>query len=134
KEDLKVIWDRNSQDIYSDPGRFQTKKNQFGRYTLQKEGNKMFLIGDGYTRDGQFPFIDEFDAHTMQTKRLHQANHTDKIASISEIIDIKKGEILVNIPSKNDCPHYYFRNIKNKRGLQQITFNENPFESIKDVH
>lgn len=134
KEDLKVIWDRNSQDIYSDPGSFQTKKNQFGRYTLQKEGNKMFLIGDGYTRDGQFPFIDEFDTQTMQTKRLYQANHTDKIESISEIIDIKKGEILVNIQSKNDYPNYYFRNIKNKRGLKQITFNENPFESIKDVH
>lgn len=134
KEDLKVIWDRNSQDIYSDPGSFQTKKNQFGRYTLQKEGNKMFLIGDGYTRDGQFPFIDEFDAQTMQTKRLYQASHTDKIESISEIIDIKKGEILVNIQSKNDYPNYYFRNIKNKKGLKQITFNENPFESIKDVH
>lgn len=134
KEDLKVIWDRNSQDIYSDPGSFQTKKNPYGRYTLQKEGNKMFLIGDGYTRDGQFPFIDEFDAQTMQTKRLYQANHTDKIESISEIIDIKKGEILVNIQSKNDYPNYYFRNIKNKRGLKQITFNENPFESIKDVH
>lgn len=134
KEDLKVIWDRNSQDIYSDPGSFQTKKNQFGRYTLQKEGNKMFLIGDGYTRDGQFPFIDEFDTQTMQTKRLYQANHTDKIESISEIIDIKKGEILVNIQSKNDYPNYYFRNIKNKKGLKQITFNENPFESIKDVH
>ena len=134
KEDLKVIWDRNSQDIYSDPGNFQTKKNPYGRYTLQKEGNKMFLIGDGYTRDGQFPFIDEFDAQTMQTKRLYQANHTDKIESISEIIDIKKGEILVNIQSKNDYPNYYFRNIKNKRGLKQITFNENPFESIKDVH
>lgn len=134
KEDLKVIWDRNSQDIYSDPGSFQTKKNQFGRYTLQKEGNKMFLIGDGYTRDGQFPFIDEFDTQTMQTKRLYQANHTDKIESISEIIDIKKGEILVNIQSKNDYPNYYFRNIKNKKELKQITFNENPFESIKDVH
>lgn len=134
KEDLKVIWDRNSQDIYSDPGSFQTKKNQFGRYTLQKKGNKMFLIGEGYTRDGQFPFIDEFDTQTMETKRLYQANHTDKIESISEIIDIKKGEILVNIQSKNDYPNYYFRNIKNKRGLKQITFNENPFESIKDVH
>lgn len=134
KEDLKVIWDRNSQDIYSDPGSFQTKKNQFGRYTLQKEGNKMFLIGEGYTRDGQFPFIDEFDTQTMETKRLYQANHTDKIESISEIIDIKKGEILVNIQSKNDYPNYYFRNIKNKKGLKQITFNENPFESIKDVH
>src|SRR5690606_32301402 len=30
KSELKVIWDRNSQDIYSDPGNFQTKKNKWG--------------------------------------------------------------------------------------------------------
>ena len=30
-EASKVISDRNSQDIYSDPGNFETKKNEFGR-------------------------------------------------------------------------------------------------------
>lgn len=134
KSDLKLIWDRNYQDIYSDPGNFQTKKNEFGRYALQKENNKLFLIGDGHTKEGQFPFIDELDLTTLKTKRLYQSNFKDRIESISELIDIKKGEILVNIQSKNDYPNYFFRNIKNKKGLQQITFNKNPFESIKDVH
>ncbi|HUH26250.1 MAG TPA: prolyl oligopeptidase family serine peptidase, partial [Flavobacterium sp.] len=134
KSDLKLIWDRNYQDIYSDPGNFQTKKNQYGRYALQKENNKLFLIGEGHTKEGQFPFIDELDLATLKTKRLYQSNFNDRIESISEIIDSKKGEILVNIQSKNDYPNYYFRNIKNKKGLQQITFNKNPFESIKDVH
>ena len=94
----------------------------------------MFLIGDGHTKEGQFPFIDELDLTTLKTKRLYQSNFKDRIESISELIDIKKGEILVNIQSKNDYPNYFFRNIKNKKGLQQITFNKNPFESIKDVH
>ncbi|MBS7321874.1 MAG: prolyl oligopeptidase family serine peptidase, partial [Myroides sp.] len=134
KSDLTVIWDRNYQDIYSDPGSFQTKKNHLGRYTLQKENNKLYLIGDGHSKDGQFPFIDEFDVTTLKTNRLYQSNFTDKIESISEIIDVKKGEVLVNIQSKNDYPNYYFRNIKSRKGLQQITFNKNPFESIKDVH
>ncbi len=134
KSELKVIWDRNSQDIYSDPGNFQTKKNEWGRYTLQKEGTKMYLIGDGHTKDGQFPFIDEFDLATLKTNRLYQSNLTDRIESISEIIDIKKGDVLVNIQSKTDYPNYYFRNIKSKKDLKQITFNKNPFESIKDVH
>lgn len=134
KSDLQLIWDRNYQDIYSDPGDFQTKKNKLGRYSLQKENNKLYLIGEGHTKEGQFPFIDELDLATLKTKRLYQSTAKDKIESISEIIDIKKGEILVNIQSKTDYPNYYFRNIKNKKGLQQITFNQNPFESIKDVH
>lgn len=133
KDDLKLVWDRNYQDIYSDPGDFQTKKNQFGRHTLQIDNNKLFLIGEGHTKEGQFPFIDEFDLATLKTKRMYQSNYKDQIESISEIIDIKKGEILVNIQSKNDYPNYYFRNIKNKKGLQQITHNKNPFESIKNV-
>lgn len=134
KSDLTLIWDRNYQDIYSDPGNFQTKKNHLGRYTLQKEDDKLFLIGAGYSKDGQFPFIDELNLNTLGTNRLYQSTFEDKIESITEIIDIKKGEILVNIQSKTDYPNYYFRNIKDKKGLQQITFNKNPFESIKNVH
>src|SRR5690606_10748896 len=91
-------------------------------------------IGDGHTKEGQFPFIDELDLKTLKTNRLYQSNFTDKIESISEIVDIKKGQVLVNIQSKNDYPNYYFRNIKNRKGLQQITFNKNPFERIKNVH
>jgi len=134
KSALKVIWDRNYQDIYSDPGDFQTKKNALGKYTLQKEDNKLFLIGEGHTKEGQFPFIDELDLKTLKTKRLYQSDFIDKMESISELIDIKKGEVLVNIQSKSDYPNYYFRNIKSKKGLKQITFNQNPFESIKNVH
>lgn len=134
KSELVTIWDRNYQDIYSDPGDFQTKKNAFGRYTLQKENNKLYLIGEGHTKEGQFPFIDELDLATLKINRLYQSNLTDRIESISELIDIKKGDVLVNIQSKNDYPNYYFRNIKSKKDLKQITFNKNPFESIKDVH
>ena len=134
KSVLTTIWDRNYQDIYSDPGDFQTKKNEFGRYTLQKENNKLYLIGEGHTKEGQFPFIDEFDLESLKTQRLYQSDATDRMESITEIIDAKKGEILVNIQSKTDYPNYFFRNIKNKKGLKQITFNQNPFASIKNVH
>ncbi len=134
KDGLKTIWDRNSQDIYSDPGNFQTTKNKFGRHTLQIENDQLVLVGEGHTAKGQFPFIDVLDLKTLKTKRLYQSNFTDKIESISSIVDFDKGNVLVNIQSKNDYPNYYFRNIKKKNDVKQITFNENPFESIKDVH
>lgn len=134
KDGLKTIWDRNSQDIYSDPGDFQTTRNQFGRQALQIENNQLVLIGDGFTANGQFPFIDVLDLKTLKTKRLYQSNFNDRIEEISSIVDFNKGNVLVNIQSKSDYPNYYFRNIKKKNDLKQITFNENPFESIKNVH
>ncbi|MBB1139689.1 S9 family peptidase [Myroides sp. WP-1] len=128
------IEDRNEQDVYSDPGTFETKRNEFGRYTLAIDNNKMFLIGDGYTPKGQFPFIDEFDLTTLKTKRLYQSTYTTKKENIQSIEDIKKGLVLVSIQSPTEYPNYYFRNIKKKNDIQPITAFKNPFESLKGVY
>jgi hypothetical protein len=44
-----MISDRNSQDIYSDPGSFETIKNAYGKQVLAIENNNLFLLGDGFT-------------------------------------------------------------------------------------
>ncbi|WP_026704194.1 alpha/beta hydrolase family protein [Flavobacterium soli] len=133
-EKPQLVWDRNSQDIYSDPGSFETVKNQYGRYVLALEGDNAYLLGEGHTKDGQFPFVDEFNIKTLKTKRLYQSNYKDKIENIFSIEDFKKGDVLVQIQSKTEYPNYYFRNIKKKNSLTQITNFKNPFESIKNVH
>lgn len=130
----KIIFDRNSQDMYSDPGNFEMKKNQFNRYVLAIENDNAYLIGDGNTKDGQFPFIDEYNLKTLQSKRLYTSKIKDKKEDLLSIEDFKKGEVLVLIQSKNDYPNYYFRNIKSKDKLTQITSFKNPFESIKNVY
>lgn len=130
----KIISDRNSQDIYSDPGSVETKKNEYGRQVMAIENNNVYLIGDGFTKNGQFPFIDEFNLTTLKTKRLYQSTLNDKKEDLLSIEDFKKGEVLVMLQSKNDFPNYYFRNIKTKDKLTPITTFKNPFESIKNVH
>lgn len=130
----KVIFDRNSQDIYSDPGSFETVKNQYGRQVLALENDNAYLIGAGHTKEGQFPFIDEFNMKTLKPKRLYQSAYKGKKESIFSIEDFKKGDVLVQLQSKSDYPNYYFRNIKKKNQLTQITDFKNPFESIKNVH
>jgi len=130
----KVISDRNYQDIYADPGDFETKKNQYGKYVLVLENNNAYLIGKGFTKEGQFPFIDELNLTTLKTKRLYQSTYKDKKEDILSMEDVKKGEALVMIQSKNEFPNYYFRNIKSKGKLTQITNFINPFESIKNVY
>ncbi|MFT4983671.1 MAG: dipeptidyl aminopeptidase/acylaminoacyl peptidase [Flavobacterium sp.] len=128
-----VISDRNSQDIYSDPGSFETIKNAFGKQVLAIENNTLFLLGDGFTKNGQFPFIDEFSLKNQQTKRLYTSKYKDKKEDLISIEDFKKGIVLVQIQSKNEYPNYYFRNINKKDQLTAITNFKNPFESIKNV-
>jgi dipeptidyl aminopeptidase/acylaminoacyl peptidase len=133
-ENLKVISNRNSQDIYSDPGNFETTKNKYGKQVLLLDKSTAYLIGDGYTKKGQFPFIDAFDFKTLKTKRIYQSVYTDKMESILSIEDSKKGTVLVQIQSKSEFPNYYFRNINQKNKLTSITTFQNPFESIKSVY
>jgi dipeptidyl aminopeptidase/acylaminoacyl peptidase len=131
-EEAKVINDRNYQDVYSDPGNYVSSENEFGRNTLTIVDNKLYLMGDGYTKDGQFPFIDEYNVKTGETKRLYQSEYKDKLESLNYAIDMEKGEILVRIESKKEYPNYYIRNIK-KNELTAITEFTNPFKSLEEV-
>lgn len=130
----QIIWDRNYQDIYSDPGNPETKRNEFGRYVLDIQDDHIFLLGDGFTENGQFPFIDELNLKTLKTNRLYQSNLTDKKEDITSLLDIKKGEILVRMESKNEYPNYFVRNLFKRIAPIQITHFENPFKKIENVH
>ncbi|WP_374540419.1 prolyl oligopeptidase family serine peptidase [Flavobacterium sp.] len=129
-----ILFDRNSQDIYSDPGNFETKKNQYNRYVLAVENDKAYLIGDGFSKDGQFPFISEFNLKTLENKKIYTSTYKDKKEDLISIEDFKKGDVLVMIQSKNEFPNYYMRNLKSKNKLTPITTFTNPFESIKNVY
>ena len=129
-----TLIDRNYQDRYSDPGSFVSKKNKFGRYVLDIQQGNAFLIGDGYTKEGQFPFIDQLNLKTQKKKRLYQSAYTDKLENIYRPTDLKNGQFLVRIESPNEYPNYYIRNIKKDNDLTQITAFENPFKSIQNVH
>ncbi|MFT5251810.1 MAG: dipeptidyl aminopeptidase/acylaminoacyl peptidase [Flavobacteriales bacterium] len=133
EQEPKVISNRNSQDIYGDPGNFETVKNAFGTQVLAIENNNLYLLGAGFTKKGQFPFISEFNLKTLQTKKIYTSGYTDKKEDLLSIEDFKKGEVLVQIQSKNEFPNYYFRNIYKKEQLIPITSFKNPFESIKNV-
>jgi dipeptidyl aminopeptidase/acylaminoacyl peptidase len=128
-----IIWDRNYQDRYSDPGQPITKKNKYGGYSLELHDNAIYLIGDGYSKEGKFPFVDKMDLKTKKTERLYHSKLTDKLEGISDVLDVKKGEVLVRIESKNEYPNFYIRNIKNNKALIPLTQFENPFKSIQDV-
>jgi len=134
EKEASVLNERNYQDRYSDPGNFVTSKNKYGRYTLELDGNMAYLNGRGYSKEGIRPFIDEINLKSGKTNRLWRADGKTTLESISDVINIKKGIILTSVQSKNDYPNYYIRNIKKRIAPQQISFTENPFKSIQNVH
>ena len=131
--EARVIDDRNVQDVYSDPGKFNKVKNQYGKSVIDMKGGKTYLIGDGFTKDGQHPFIDEMDVKSLKKKRLYTSNIKNAKENIVDILNPSKGEILTTQEASNQYPNYFKKNIKSNK-TEAVTYFANPFESIKDIY
>jgi dipeptidyl aminopeptidase/acylaminoacyl peptidase len=128
----KIIFDRNYQDHYSDPGSFITERNDMGSHVLALDRENAFLIGDGFTEKGQFPFVDAFNLKSEKKRRIYQSKYTDKKEDLRRY-DYRKSELLVQIESPSEYPNYFFKDVK-RNVLKQLTYFENPFKSIQSVH
>ena len=131
-DEPQIISDRNYQDRYSDPGNFVENRNQYGRYVLALKNGKIFFLGDGFTEQGQFPFLDQLNINTLEKKRLYESEYTDRMETLQRY-DIGKDELLVRIQSPTDYPNYYFRYL-DKDKLDQITQFDNPFKGLQNVY
>jgi dipeptidyl aminopeptidase/acylaminoacyl peptidase len=97
------------------------------------KGGKSYLIGAGFTKDGQHPFIDEMDVKTMKKKRLYTSNLKNAKEEIIDILNPAKGEVLTIQQSSSQYPNYFKKSIKSNK-TEAVTNFANPFESIKDVY
>jgi hypothetical protein len=63
----RILFDRSSEDVYSDPGSPMLRRTPAGTYVIAKikkendEGTYVLLKGSGATPEGNFPFLDLFD-------------------------------------------------------------------------
>ena len=128
----KIISDRNYQDIYSNPGSYVTKRNDYNRSVLLIKNNNLFRIADGFSKEGQFPYVEKLNINDLSTATIYKSNYETKFENIIDF-DFEKNELFVRIESKQDFPNYYFRKLSKNNTLDQITFFKNPFESLKKV-
>ncbi|WP_430824083.1 prolyl oligopeptidase family serine peptidase [Brevundimonas diminuta] len=68
----RVLVDRNYQDRYNDPGSVVTEPNARGRSVMRfnADGSKVFVEGNGATRQGAYPFLDLLDLTSGETERV----------------------------------------------------------------
>jgi dipeptidyl aminopeptidase/acylaminoacyl peptidase len=124
-----------AEDLYAQPGNFATAPNSFGRYTLLFSGDKskLYLQGEGFSPEGNRPFLDEYAVKTGKTRRLWRADGLKTYEGIVDLLDLKGRTLLVRIESPTDYPNYYIRRFDSKQPPRQITFFENPYKSLAGV-
>ena len=130
-ESPKIIYDRNYQDAYSDPGSFLKERNDYNRSVLKIYSGKAYMSGAGFTKQGQFPFIDQVDIKSFAKKRIYQSTYTDKVESIQDY-DPSSKQLIVRIESPTEFPNYYSKKVNSKR-INKITDFKNPFLELQNV-
>ncbi|MBX9614508.1 MAG: prolyl oligopeptidase family serine peptidase [Caulobacteraceae bacterium] len=108
----RVIVDRNYQDRYNDPGSPVLMPNAAGRPVIQftADGSKMFVDGDGATREGEYPFLGTLDLSTGQTARLWQSASGD-YETVLGVLDDEGRRLLTRRESRIDPPNLQIRTI-----------------------
>ena len=129
----RLFNERNEQDNYADPGNFVTKRNKYQLNTLDLTDNQFYMIGDGFSKEGKFPFIDKYSITDFKKTRIYQSKEKDKLEQLISAVDVLKGIYLTRLESKNEYPDFYLRNVKNNT-LKQISHNVNPFQVLNGVH
>ena len=141
EEKKNVLWERNYEDSYGEPGGFVTRRTNFGTYVLArvegetplgegtatgKTGAKLLLQGSGANPKGNRPFFDIFDVDTRKAKRLWRSPKKEKLFTCGgllsdygengeEPITLQTMRILTTKQSPSEYVQYYESTFDYKR-------------------
>ncbi|XP_076958929.1 putative glutamyl endopeptidase, chloroplastic [Bidens hawaiensis] len=146
-ETARLLFDRSSEDVYSDPGSPMLRRMPSGTYVIAKfkkedrEGTFLLLNGSGATPEGNIPFLDLFDIDTGDKERIWNSDKEKYYESVVALMsDQKAGELNVNElkvltskESKTENTQYYIQQWPDKK-VFQITSFPHPYPQLASLH
>jgi dipeptidyl aminopeptidase/acylaminoacyl peptidase len=117
-----LIWDRSSEDSYSDPGDPMTMTNAGGQEVMRlaSDGHSIFLVGTGASPEGSRPFLDRFDLDTKKATRLFRSA-APNYETVVDVLDARGTRLITRRESVTEPPNYFVRDAKGSRTLTSFT-------------
>lgn len=126
---VKLLEDRSSEDVYTDPGNVVMEWNGMGRSVMMIRDNAVWLTGDGSSPEGDLPFLDKMDLASGKKTRLWRCA-APYYESVSTVLDPKKTVFITSRESLTENPNYFLRSGKT---ITQLTSFPHPYPLLKDV-
>jgi dipeptidyl aminopeptidase/acylaminoacyl peptidase len=125
----KLIFERNNQDHYKDPGTPMMRTMTNGRRVARQDGDSIYLNSIGATPDGDRPFVDRYNLQTGQKERLFQST-ADHYEVPEAVLDDAGTKILTRRESPTEYPNYF---IRTGADLKQITHFKDPVPQLGSI-
>ncbi|WP_113923482.1 S9 family peptidase [Cognataquiflexum aquatile] len=128
-----VIIERNSDDIYNDPGNPVLTTNAFGKNVILRKGDDVFMTSEGGSPEGSMPYLSAFNFKTKAEKILwrSQAPYYERVA---KVLNADATEFITIKESTDIQPNYWLVNTRKRIAPMQITNFAHPYESIKGIN
>jgi len=106
--DGRVIFGRNVQDRYHDPGNPVMHSLSNGREAVLQKGDNIFLTAAGASPSGDHPFLDRYNLATEKSERLFRSGN-GSYETVVSILDDDGTRLLTRRESPAEPPNYYIR-------------------------
>jgi dipeptidyl aminopeptidase/acylaminoacyl peptidase len=114
----KLVWSRNQQDRYNDPGTPVTR-SAGGQRAILQNGDWIYLSGNGASPEGDRPFLDRFNIRTLKSERIFRSDANNYETFVALLSDDAK-QFVTRRESPTEAPNYFIRNSNDTRALTQF--------------
>ena len=104
-ETPKMIWSRNVQDRYGDPGTPVTRLIYGNTRAILQDGDWILLNGAGASPEGDRPFLDRFNLSTLKSARVFRSEGNSYEAVVAILSDDGK-RFITRRESASETPNY----------------------------
>ncbi|CAN6295352.1 unnamed protein product [Urochloa humidicola] len=142
----RILFDRSSEDVYSDPGSPMSRRTDMGTYVIAKikkqDGSTYILLnGMGATPEGNVPFLDLFDINTGSKERIWESDkekyYETVVALMSDKTDgelsLYQLKILTSKESKTENTQYYLQTWPEKKQVKITNF-PHPYPQLASLY
>jgi len=109
----RVIWHRNVQDRYNDPGAPMTRVLPNGHRAIIYQNDQIFLSGAGASNAGDRPFLDRYNLSTQQAERLFRSDQKSYETPVMLLKD-DGSEFVTRRETPIEPSNYFIRGVEPK--------------------
>jgi dipeptidyl aminopeptidase/acylaminoacyl peptidase len=129
-EEPKLLWERNMQDRYKDPGTPDMRRLPNGHMAMRQSGDSIFLRGAGATPKGDRPFLNRFDVKTGSTDQLFRSDDAH-YEVVEAILDSSANKFLTRRESQTEPPNYFIH--QGQSAPQEVTNFPDPTPELRKI-
>jgi dipeptidyl aminopeptidase/acylaminoacyl peptidase len=107
-DSAKLVWSRNQQDRYNDPGAIVTRPTANGQRVIMQQGDYIYLNGAGASAEGDRPFLDRFNVKALKAERLFRSD-ADAYEAIVALLSDDATQFITRRESPTEAPNYFIR-------------------------